>query len=48
MGGAVFSRTMVEITLNVFPGVYKFFVLAAAAVVEDKVVVRPWQRAGAP
>lgn len=41
----LFSRAKVEITVNVFPRVYKFFVLAAAVVVvvvvENKVIVRP-------
>ena len=49
--GSPFSRAKVEITVNVFPRVYKFFVLAAAAivVVEDKVVVRPCTgRTGVP
>lgn len=45
----LFSRAKVEITVNVFPRVYKFFVLAAAVVVvvvvvENKVIVRPGYR----
>ena len=45
-----FSRAKVEITVNVFPRVYKFFVLAAAVVVvENKVIVRPgYRRTGVP
>lgn len=49
MAEALFSRAKVEITANVFPRVYKFYVLAAAAVVvQDKVVVRPCQRTSVP
>lgn len=48
----LFSRAKVEITVNVFPRVYKFFVLAAAVVVvvvvENKVIVRPGRRTSVP